>query len=129
MVKKYVTGLQHVGIPTNDIEKTVEFYTGLGFEIVWRSAEGAPGDKVAFLEMAGLTVETWQNGEACGKSGAIDHISLDVKNVDETFSYLKSEGYHLLNDEIQFLPFLKNGVRFFMIEGPNGEKIEFNQIL
>ena len=25
-LKNYSTGVQHIGIPTNDIEKTVEFY-------------------------------------------------------------------------------------------------------
>ena len=28
------TGLQHIGIPTNDMEKTIAFYTALGFETV-----------------------------------------------------------------------------------------------
>ena len=28
-----VTGLQHIGIPTNDMEKTLEFYLSLGFVI------------------------------------------------------------------------------------------------
>lgn len=31
MMKNYVTGLQHIGIPTNDIKKSLEFYEKLGF--------------------------------------------------------------------------------------------------
>ena len=31
--KKYITGLQHIGIPTNDIEKTKDFYRLLGFRV------------------------------------------------------------------------------------------------
>ena len=31
-LKNYSTGVQHIGIPTNDIDKTVEFYHKLGFE-------------------------------------------------------------------------------------------------
>ena len=30
-LKNYSTGVQHIGIPTNDIGKTVEFYHKLGF--------------------------------------------------------------------------------------------------
>ena len=28
-----ITGLQHIGIPTNDMDKTVDFYQKIGFEI------------------------------------------------------------------------------------------------
>ena len=32
-IKNQITGIQHIGIPTNDIDKTITFYQGLGFEI------------------------------------------------------------------------------------------------
>ena len=28
---KLATGVQHIGVPTNDIEKTIAFYEALGF--------------------------------------------------------------------------------------------------
>ena len=31
-LRTYSTGIQHIGIPTNDIEKTIAFYKKLGFE-------------------------------------------------------------------------------------------------
>ena len=31
--------------------------------------------------------------------------------------------------EIRFLPFWERGVRFFILEGPNGEKVELIQKL
>ena len=33
------------------------------------------------------------------------------------------------NDIDHFLPFWENGVKFFTIEGPNKEKVEFSQYL
>ena len=30
------TGLQHIGVPTNDIERTIAFYTALGFQVAER---------------------------------------------------------------------------------------------
>ena len=33
------------------------------------------------------------------------------------------------NDIVHFLPFWENGVKFFTIEGPNKEKVEFSQYL
>ena len=32
-------------------------------------------------------------------------------------------------DKLQELPFFERGVRFFVITGPNGERVEFNQYL
>ena len=37
-LKNYSTGVQHIGIPTNDIGKTVEFYHKLGFETAFETA-------------------------------------------------------------------------------------------
>ncbi|MDR2435541.1 MAG: VOC family protein [Treponema sp.] len=34
MIEQCLTGLQHIGIPTNDIKATIDFYKALGFEIV-----------------------------------------------------------------------------------------------
>ena len=33
------------------------------------------------------------------------------------------------NDIVHFLPFWENGVKFFTIEGPNKEMVEFSQYL
>ena len=32
-----VTGIQHLGIPTGDLGKTIAFYQGLGFELTWQN--------------------------------------------------------------------------------------------
>lgn len=124
-----VTGIQHIGIPTNDMEKTIAFYLSLGFEIAHRTVNEAAGEEVCFLRLKNLCVETYQNFSAVGKPGAIDHVALDVKDVDEAFLKAVSSGYTMLDKEVQFLPFWDKGVRFFTIEGPNGEKVEFSQML
>jgi catechol 2,3-dioxygenase-like lactoylglutathione lyase family enzyme len=126
---EFVTGIQHVGIPTNDIAKTVDFYCNLGFTVALQTVNEAAKEQVAFLQLKNLVIETYQNGKACGEVGAIDHIALDVTDIEKTFDAVKAEGYHLLDNEIQFLPFWEHGVRFFTILGPNAEKIEFIQKL
>ena len=35
-LKEQLSGIQHVGIPTNDTEKTIRFYETLGFEVASR---------------------------------------------------------------------------------------------
>lgn len=86
-IKDFTTGVQHIGIPTDDIEKTIEFYHALGFETALRTINVT--EEVAFLQLHNLTIETYQNRQ------------------------------------VNSFPFWKNGVKFFTIEGPNREKIEF----
>jgi lactoylglutathione lyase len=125
---KNVSGIQHIGIPTSDIEATIRFYEGLGFQMVFRTC-GKSDEKVAFLRLGNLTVETYESHSVVQKSGAIDHIALDVADIEKAFASAIASGYKILEDGIQFLPFWDNGVRYFTILGPNGEKIEFNQMM
>lgn len=122
-IKDFTTGVQHIGIPTNDIEKTIEFYHTLGFTTVFRTVNGT--EEVAFLQLHNLVIETYQNHQAAMAYGAIDHIAIDVKNIDELFNVVKHAGQKMLDTEVHSLPFWENGVKFFTIEGPNSEKIEF----
>ncbi|MPN05797.1 hypothetical protein SDC9_153050 [bioreactor metagenome] len=128
-ISQIVTKIQHIGIPTNDIEKTITFYESLGFENVYTTVNEKANEKVAFLRLENMLLEIYQNGHAVNKSGAIDHIALDVVDINAAFEIAQVDGYHLLDDSIQFLPFWENGVKFFTILGPNGEKVEFNQRL
>ena len=75
------TGLQHIGGPTNDIEKTISFYVSLGFKVAHRAVNGE--ELVAFLRLGDLTIETYQNFKAVGQNGAVDHIAINVTDVDE----------------------------------------------
>ena len=122
-IKDFTTGVQHIGIPTNDIEKTIGFYHALGFTTAYRTTNGT--EEVAFLQLHNLMIETYQNHQAAMKPGAIDHIAIDVKNIDALFEAIKAAGFCLLDTQVNALPFWENGVRFFTIEGPNREKVEF----
>ena len=120
------TGIQHIGLPTKSIQETIDFYTSLGFEVDWQT----PNKKLAFIKLGNLSFESYETPDACGVTGAIDHIAINVADVEAAFKAIKEAGgYHMIEDEIQFLPFYENGVKFFNIIGPNAEKIEFNQKL
>lgn len=122
-----VTGFQHIGVPTNNIDATISFYKELGFEISYQTVlDGTP---VAFLKLHNIIIETYQNNEASMESGAIDHISLNVRDINEVYGFINEKGFYVIEKSIRQLPFFMNGVRFFTIEGPNNEKIEFNQLL
>ena len=70
-----------------------------------------------------------ENGKAAGVPGAIEHIALDVNDIEAAYAEIRSRGFEELEDGIQFLPFWERGVRYFTIMGPEGEKVEFNQKL
>ncbi|MDE7242372.1 MAG: VOC family protein [Oscillospiraceae bacterium] len=126
-IGKRVTGLQHIGIPTNNMAATVKFYHSLGFETVHETSNN--GETVCFLRLANICIEAYENGKAAEKAGAIDHIALDVDDIEAAWKAVRSAGYQTRETEIQTLPFWSNGVRFFNIQGPNGETVEFGQIL
>ena len=124
-IRTKITGIQHVGVPTDDIQKSILFYKGLGFGIVWQTINEQDGASVVFLQLGNLIMEVYENKQASMKSGAIDHIALNVTDIGAVFSKIKELGYEMLDDNIRFLPFWEYGVRFFTIIGPNKEKIEF----
>ena len=107
-LKEQLNGIQHVGIPTNDIEKTIRFYETLGFEVAF---------------------QTVNEGAAKMEDGAIDHIAIDVKDIEKVYEMISEAGLNTTKDTVHFLPFWENGVKFFTIEGPNKEKVEFSQYL
>ena len=74
-------------------------------------------------------METYENHTATLRAGAIDHVALDVKDIEEIYQYINEAGLNTTQDSIHFLPFWEKGVKFFTIEGPNKEKVEFSQYL
>ena len=118
-----LTGVAHIGIPTNDLDKTIAFYKKLGFVSALETVNKAAGERVAFLQLGDLMIETYENHRAAEKAGAIDHVALATTDIEAAFAAAKEAGMHLLHSSIQSLPFWENGVRFFMVEGPNKETI------
>ena len=129
MLREQLNGIQHVGIPTNDIEATIEFYGKLGFEVALQTVNEEANEKVSFLKLNNLVIETYENKAAKMESGAIDHVAIDVKDIEKVYELINQADLNTTRDITHFLPFWENGVRFFTIEGPNKEKIEFSQYL
>ncbi len=126
-IAAHVTGLQHIGLPTNSMKDTLDFYTKLGFELALQTANGEI--PVCFLKLGTICIETYENGEAAQKRGAIDHIALDVDDIQAAWEAVKAAGLTVIESEIQALPFWDNGIRYFNVLGPNQEVVEFSQIL
>ena len=103
--QKFITGLQHIGIPTNDIEATIDFYETLGFSIAFQTVNEAVNEKVVFLRLGDVTVEAYENKQAALTDGAVDHIALNVTDIEAVFRLAQEKKFCMLDAEIQFLPF------------------------
>ena len=132
-----INSLQHVGIPVTDIVSSESFYERLGFENVMATGFEFNGGKgrVAMMRLNDMILEIYQMPEAelaevrSRGNGHIDHIAFDVDDIDQTFIELKQAGFNMLEPEPVFLAFWTNGCKYFNITGPDGERLEFNQIL
>lgn len=131
------TQIQHVGIPVADLETSKTFYKGLGFKEVMGTTFIHHGDegKVAMMKRGSVTIEIYQMPEPelteikNRKNGHIDHIAFDVKEIDKVYATLKAHNYKIIEPGPVLLPFWENGCKYFNIEGPDGERLEFNEIL
>jgi catechol 2,3-dioxygenase-like lactoylglutathione lyase family enzyme len=132
-----INSLQHIGIPVTDINRSVSFYEKLGFENVMAATFDYNNDKgnVVMMKLNDIIVELYQMPpneleEIRNRTnGHIDHIAFDVDNVDTTFFILKEAGFNIIESQPVFLAFWQKGCKYFNMTGPDGERLEFNQIL
>jgi len=122
-----LTGLDHIGIPTDDVEGSKKFYEMLGFE---KCAEFALGPRpFNFYRAGNLVVEFVPADSIPRTEGAVGHFAVGIKGIEEMYAFCQEKGIQILNDRIMELPFWENGQKCFNILGPNGEKIEFVELL
>lgn len=128
-IKTCCTGVQHIGIPADNIEKTILFYEDMGFDKVYETYNEGANQKVAFLQLGTLMIETYEEENIARTDGSINHIAIDCSKIDEVYAIAEAKRYVLLTDGIQSLDLWENGIRYFIIEGPNKERLEFCQKL
>jgi lactoylglutathione lyase len=138
LLKGNLRGLQHIGLPVTNLERSKAFYSELGFEEIMRTdlPRASESVQVAMMHHKELTLELYQLEQeerqtiASRTDGHIDHIALDVMDIEQAYTEICAAGLEVLEEDAPvFLPFWDHGVKFFTIRGPDGEKVEFNQIL
>ena len=58
-----IVGVAHIGLPTNDLKKTIEFYKSLGFEVILETYNEKAKEKVALFRERFLTPASIQVGD------------------------------------------------------------------
>ena len=125
-------GLAHIGIFTEDIEKSKDFYINilgfnLDFETTIDKGEGAYL-KVAFVKIGSLIIELLQPSESAriktGNDGAADHIAIEVKNIDQCITEFKQKGIVFESEKPVYIEKLYNSVKVVFFRGPSKERLE-----
>jgi len=126
--------IDHIGIITNDLKQSVEFYTDvLGFSISAKIEMDAVGFSAIFVEKNGSKIELMGYRGAIPKrsegieiklgGGSIpinDHITFTVDDIAATVTELKEKGVEFGLEPIQ----VEGGMKIASFKDPNGVLIE-----
>ena len=127
-IRDTVTGVQHVGIPTTDLEGTIAYYERLGFECLGIYPNGE--DRCTFLRLNNLTLEVWTMDPTPMENGAINHFALDSTDIEASFAEAQKLGLNFAEGSIQHIDtFRSNAIRYFNVPSPNHEIIEKSQTM
>ena len=100
-IAEHVTGLQHLGLPTAALDETAAFYESLGFVRAHSTVNPGTGERVCFLTCGGLCIETYECAAPARRPGAIDHLALDVDDIESAWEEVRMAGLAPLEDAIQ----------------------------
>lgn len=133
-MSEYTDGLSHVGIAVSDLQQTKQYYIEkLDFSILHENTiETLNGPiKVAFLGSGNLIIEFLQFPKGVGPPpGTIDHIAIKVKGIEGAAAQLKERGIAFDTRDVQSLmDFWQRGTKWMTFCGPDGEKMEINEVL
>jgi lactoylglutathione lyase len=132
-----INAIQHIGIPVTNVVNSAVFYSKLGFSNVMEKPFDHNGEQgtCVMMKRNEMIIELYQMPDsvlpqiASRKDGHVDHIAFDVADIDEAYAIVKDGGFNIIEPEPVFLQFWKNGCKYFNILGPDGERLEFNQVL
>jgi catechol 2,3-dioxygenase-like lactoylglutathione lyase family enzyme len=117
-------GLEHIGIKSVDIEKSISFYTNiLGFNLIRRIKPGEV--ELVFLRLGETVIELVEikDGQTFN-DGVVNHIAFRVNDIFQAVEWLRKNQVELINDEPKPMG---NGQYNFFFRGPSGEKLELFQ--
>lgn len=126
-------GLAHVGFFVKDINRSKKFYEDiLGFETFFERSEPVEGGgeaRIAFLRLGDLVFEMiCVPGVSFPADGCFQHLAIKVDNIEDATAKLDKMG--IKHEELVYSEVtLKNGSKWVNFLGPDGEHLEFNQVL
>jgi glyoxylase I family protein len=122
-----INGLANICIFTGDMSKSLTFYTDtLGFNVVHRTHLDS-GYGFSIVRRGSCIIELLQPDDAnqmkSRQERPIDHIALEVKDINAVVAGLKAKGISFFTPIIDD-PNLMGGVRIAFFKGTSGEVFE-----
>ncbi|OCG03914.1 VOC family protein [Gilliamella sp. wkB112] len=125
-----IKGIAHLGLQVSDINKSSSFYQTLGFSLTEKFSKNTNNGevKVEFLTSPALTLELYQLPNTIRSEliySGIEHFALEVSDIDKMMQKISKLGY-AINEGPIYERREHCEVHFFLISGPDGERIEFD---
>lgn len=119
-----VTKLLHTRMRVSDMDRTVEFYTGvLGLEVMERKTSPR-GSHLAFLKVPNseelIELASYPPSGPVTVQEDLVHLAFQVEDLDETMRDLRGKGIKITDGPTQS----SSGSRFIFIDAPDGYEIE-----
>ena len=92
MIDKYIQNIEHIGLPSENIDYAIEFYSNIGFKLINTEYVAAKGQRVAFMQIGETQLEIYEEKSGFHGCGSINHIALGVHDVDRLFEEAKANG-------------------------------------
>jgi catechol 2,3-dioxygenase-like lactoylglutathione lyase family enzyme len=133
--KTKIKTIDHIGIMTNDLQKSVKFYTGvLGFSIAMKMEMAEAGLSAVFVEKDDSKIELMEyrgkNSQKRSKGVEImvgghsipinDHITFSVDDMEDTVTDFQEKGVVFDLGQMQ----LVGGMKLASFKDPDGVLIE-----
>jgi catechol 2,3-dioxygenase-like lactoylglutathione lyase family enzyme len=116
-----VIGVHHAGVHVTSLERSIAFYQAVfRLRLAERLSLGA--EQLAFLQAGGSRIELIADGAGARDTGVVDHLALEVDDLDGWLLRLRERGIRLLDEAPVDVPPL--GARILFCLGPDGERIE-----
>lgn len=129
-MQNLITGVAHLGLQVSDINKSSQFYQSLGFKLNESFTKPFEHGEVSvqFLTSPALTIELYQLPTTVHSHqvySGIEHIALEVSDIEKALQTITALGYPI-NEGPVYQKRETCEVHFFLISGPDGERVEFD---
>ena len=136
-------GVHHTGLTVSDLDRSIDFYRLLGYEVTVRIEEegeevergtGVPGARlsVAMLERPGGRLELIQyvapaGGSAPSPNNGVGaaHVCVQVDDIEAAVAELEGKGVEFLSEPI----YHESGIRWAYCRDPDGITAELLEVL
>jgi lactoylglutathione lyase len=126
-----VLRLHHAGLYVSNLERSIRFYAeAFGLEVAERF--DFDGEKLAFLRVGTARLELIESTQDAivqprsRPTGVVDHVALEVRDVDEILGQLRMRGVTLVDPSPIVVASLSARIAFCL--GPDGERIELFEL-